>query len=131
VDAADLCRREDHVAGPLGGEEGLDVGLAGEVELGVGADDDGGEAEREEAAQDRGADEAPVARDEDLGVLVGEEGRVRICAGGGRSGVRAERRREGRVGRRRGLPAAVTVPMSPDGGRCARAAAGDDGGLVG
>lgn len=81
VDAADLGGGEDDVARVLGGEEGLDVGLAGEVELGVGAEDDGGEAEREEAAQDRGPDEALVAGDEDLGVLVGEEGRVRICRG--------------------------------------------------
>jgi hypothetical protein len=87
VDAADLGGGEDHVAGLLGGEEGLDVGLAGEVELGVGADDDVGEAEGEEAAEDRGADEAPVSGDEDLGVLVGEEGRKGIC-GGRERGVR-------------------------------------------
>lgn len=79
VDSADLGGGEDHVARAFGGEEGLDVRLASQVELGVGADDDGGEAEREEAAHDGGADESPVAGDEDLGVLVGEEGRVRIC----------------------------------------------------
>ncbi|CAL5049018.1 unnamed protein product [Urochloa decumbens] len=120
VDAADLGGRQDNVAGLLRGEEGLDVGLAGEVELGVGAGDDGGEAEGEEVAKDRGPDEAPVARHEDLGVLVGEEGRVRICgergSGGasevsvaGRSGLRRVREASG------GLPAAVTVPMSPEG----------------
>ena len=99
VDAADLGGGEDDVARALGGEEGLDVGLAGEVELGVGPDDDGGEAEREEAAQDRGPDEAPVPGDEDLGVLVGEEGGVQICGEPRGNGVRVRgRRRRGETG---------------------------------
>lgn len=79
VDASDLGGGEDDIAGLLGSEEGLNVGLAGQVELRVGADDDVGEAEGQESAEDRGADEAAVAGDEDLGVLVGEEGGVRIC----------------------------------------------------
>jgi hypothetical protein len=118
VDAADLGGGEDDVTGPVGGEEGLHVGLAGEVEVGVGADDDVGEAEGEEAAEDRGADEAPVAGDEDLRVLVGEEGRQRICGGQGDRG--GEENRAGSCGAEvqlqghRGLPAAVTVPMSPE-----------------
>jgi hypothetical protein len=68
------------------------VGLAGEVELGVGADDDVGEAEGDEAAEDCGADEAPVAGDEDLRVLVGEEGRQRICGGRQREGGEQSRK---------------------------------------
>uniref|UniRef100_A0A8R7R825 Uncharacterized protein n=1 Tax=Triticum urartu TaxID=4572 RepID=A0A8R7R825_TRIUA len=83
VDAADLGGGEHDVAGPLGGEEGLDGGLAGEVELGVRADDHVGEAEREEAAQDGRAHQPAVARHEDPGALVGEEGRVRIGGGDG------------------------------------------------
>jgi hypothetical protein len=98
----------------------------------MGPDDDGGEAEREEAAQDRGPDEAPVPGDEDLGVLVGEEGGVRICGEPRENGVRVRgKRRRGETGSPEGerasggLPAAVTVPMSPEGRAGGGAAAGD------
>lgn len=39
---------EDQVAGLFGGEECLHIGLVGEVELGLGADGDGGDAESKE-----------------------------------------------------------------------------------
>lgn len=44
VDAADLGGGEEDVAGAVEEEEGLDVGLAGEVELRVGGDEEVGEA---------------------------------------------------------------------------------------
>ena len=47
MDAADLHSSEDEVDGTLDGEE-LDVGLAGEIELWVGPEDQVGEPEREE-----------------------------------------------------------------------------------
>lgn len=51
VDATDLGSGENNVAVELDGEEGLHVGLVGEVELGVGADDNIGEAEGEKPAE--------------------------------------------------------------------------------
>lgn len=61
VDAADLCGGEDDVLGLLRGEEGVDGGLGGEVELGVTAEEEIGVAEGGELADDGGADEATVA----------------------------------------------------------------------
>lgn len=76
VDATDLGGNEDDIARELGGEEGLDVELLVEAELGAGADDHVGVAEEKEASEDGGADEAAVAGHEDLGTLVGEKGGV-------------------------------------------------------
>ncbi|PON70391.1 hypothetical protein PanWU01x14_080600 [Parasponia andersonii] len=39
VDPAYLGGREDHESGPFGGEEGVNFALAGEIELGVGSED--------------------------------------------------------------------------------------------
>lgn len=55
LDAVDLGDGEDHVAGLL------DVRLAGEVKLG-----EGGEAECDEVAKERGLDKALGPSDEDL-----------------------------------------------------------------
>ncbi|EAZ15576.1 hypothetical protein OsJ_30987 [Oryza sativa Japonica Group] len=61
VDAADLGGGEDDVAWELYGEEGLDVGLLGEVELGVSEDDHVDEAEGDEVVEDgRGEKRATV-----------------------------------------------------------------------
>lgn len=72
--AADLGGSEEDEMGAVDGEEGLDIGLAGEIEGGVGSEEKVGEAESVEAAGDGGADEALVAGDEDRCGLVGEEG---------------------------------------------------------
>lgn len=74
VDAADLGRGEDDEPGLLGSEEGLDIVLAGEVELGVSAEEEVGEAEVPELADNGGAHEASVSGHKDLGGFVGEEG---------------------------------------------------------
>lgn len=42
MDAADLGGGKNHIAGLLDGEEGLNVSLEGDAELGVGANDDRG-----------------------------------------------------------------------------------------
>jgi hypothetical protein len=62
-DAADAGGGEEDVVGALTVEEAFDVGLALEVELGVGAEEEVVVAERLQAAVDRRAGEALVAGD--------------------------------------------------------------------
>lgn len=81
MDAADLGGLHDHVAGQLRGEEALHVRLAGEVELGVGAGEEIGEAQGNELAVDGGAHEATVPCDEHFRRPVRQERskRPRVC----------------------------------------------------
>lgn len=44
VNATDFCGGEDYELGGFGGKEGLDVGLAGEIKFGMGAEEEVGEA---------------------------------------------------------------------------------------
>lgn len=71
MDSAHFSGGEDHVLGFVLGEEGVDSGLRCEVEFGVGAEEEVGVAEGGELADDGGADEATVARDEYGGGFVG------------------------------------------------------------
>jgi len=73
VEAAHLARGEDHVARLLRVEELVDGGLARQVELGAGAADDVGEAQRGQATVDGRAQHTFVAGEEDFRRLVGEE----------------------------------------------------------
>ena len=68
--AANPGGREEDVAGLFFGEESLDRGLAGEVELGVGAGDEILVAPVAQVAHEGGADQAAMAGDVDLGALV-------------------------------------------------------------
>jgi hypothetical protein len=52
VDAVDHGCSEDHEPGLLGGEEGVHIALVGQVELGVGAQDEVGEAQVAELSHD-------------------------------------------------------------------------------
>lgn len=88
----------------------LDVSLAGEIELGVGANG-GGEAESNEVAQQHGPDKDQILGDGELAVLVGEEGQLHICreaqgrpAQATSTGIPVARRARERC---KGLPAAV------------------------
>ena len=57
VDSACLGRCEEDIVGLFRGEEGLDRGLVGEVEFGVGAGDEVAEAPGAQGAHPGGADE--------------------------------------------------------------------------
>lgn len=56
VDAANFGSSKDDIIRLLGGEEGVDIGLTSEIELGVRAKQKIGEVEGEEFADDGGAD---------------------------------------------------------------------------
>ena len=70
VDAADAGGGEDHHCGPVLVEEGVGGGLVEEVEFGVGAGEDVGEAFGLEASVDGAADEAGVAGEVEGGISV-------------------------------------------------------------
>jgi hypothetical protein len=91
MDASNVGGHEDHIARALGvgGEEGLKVSLAGEVKLGVGVGHDAGEDKHEEATHDGLTDKIVAPDDEDLCVLVDEEGRVCMARGCGAGRGRA------------------------------------------
>ena len=73
VDATDLGSGEDHELGLFSSKEGIDISLAGEIELGVGSEEEIGESKLLELADDGGADKTTVTSDEDLSGLVGKE----------------------------------------------------------
>lgn len=66
VDTAHFGSGKDDELGLLGGEEGLDVVLAGQIELGVGTKDQVGKSQGLELADNGRADQATVSRHEDL-----------------------------------------------------------------
>ncbi len=87
-DAAHLGGGEEHVLGALGVEEGARRAIVGEVELGMGAQQQVGAAGRAQAANDGAADQAAVAGD------VAARGGNQVAASGvisSRSAVTADR----------------------------------------
>src|ERR1019366_2079215 len=67
MDAPDLGLCDDRGVGPLGGQEPLDGGLAREVELGAGPEEELDPGLPAEASDERRAHHALVACDEELG----------------------------------------------------------------